>query len=85
MATFAYNAGAELFLLSNRWSPGTPVAYRRFARAADAIRFALEDLPPALLVGAFLEVDAERFNRNGICPLYESADYPLTRRPQVQD
>jgi hypothetical protein len=41
MATFAYNAGAELFLLSNRWSRERPVAYRQFARAADAIRFGI--------------------------------------------
>ena len=54
--------------------------YRRFARAADAIRFAVEELPSELLLGAYLEVDEERFNYLGIRQLYESADYPLTRR-----
>jgi hypothetical protein len=80
MATFAYNTEAEPFLLGNRWSRQQPVAYRRFASAAEAVRFAIEELPPALLLGAYLEVDEERLNRNGIRQLYESSDYPLTRR-----
>ena len=33
--------------------------YKRFAKAAQAIRFAMEDMPRACLVGAFLEVRAE--------------------------
>ena len=56
------------------------MGYRRFARAADAIRFAMEDLPPELLVGAYLEVEQGRFDDEGIRQLYESADYPLVRR-----
>ena len=80
MATFDYSTQAELFPTRARKSQRHSFGYRRFARAADAIRFAIEELPPALLVGAFLEVDEERFNDQGIRQLYESADYPLTRR-----
>jgi Arc/MetJ-type ribon-helix-helix transcriptional regulator len=55
------------------------IEYRRFASAADAIRYAIEELRPELLSGAYLEVDEERFDRNAIRRLYDSADYPLAR------
>jgi hypothetical protein len=84
MATLVYNAEAELFLLSKPRSRERPVAYRRFARAADGDRFAIEELPPALLLGASLGVDEERFNRNAIRQLYQSSDYPLTRRAEAR-
>ena len=50
------------------------------ARAADAVRFAIEELPPELLLGAFLEVDGERYGSEDIRRLYDSADFPLIRR-----
>ena len=56
MAEFDYNALAELFptrRLPRRQSFG----YKRFAKAALAIRFAMEDLPRGCLAGAFLEVN----------------------------
>jgi hypothetical protein len=79
-AAFDYGTEAELFPTRSRKVSRQPVGYRRFARAADAIRFAMEELPPALLLGAYLEVDEERFDHGGIRRLYESADYPLPRR-----
>jgi len=80
LAAFDFLAAAELFPTRNRRSTRQPVGYKRFARAADAIRFAIEDLPPEFLVGAYLEVDEERFDGVAIRRLYDSARYPLARR-----
>jgi len=80
MAGFDYSTEAELFPTRNRKSWRQPLGYRRFAQAADAIRFAIEELPPEFLPGAYLEVDEERYDKAGIRRLYESADYPLARR-----
>ena len=89
MAAFDYGTAAELFPTrdevrqapsrSGRRRRSYPVGYGRFARAAEAIRFAIEELPPELLVGAYLEVDEQRFDGDGIRRLYESDDYPLAR------
>ena len=57
-----------------------PAGYGRFAHAAYAIRFAIEELPSELLPDACLEVNAELFDRDGIRRLYDSEDYPLVRR-----
>ena len=80
MATFNYAAEAELFPTRGRLSKRQPVTYKRFGTAAEAVRYAIEELPPELLVGAYLEVDEERFDANGIRGLYASPDYPLPRR-----
>src|SRR5919198_5022995 len=56
VAAFDYAGEAELFP-TRRWrSTRSSYGYRRFARAADAIRFAIEELPPELLLGSVLEV-----------------------------
>jgi hypothetical protein len=87
-AAFDYGAEAELFP-TRRWkSARRSFAYRRFGNAAEAVRFAVEELPPELLSGAYLEVDEARFDAGGIRKLYDSAEYPLPRkkaaRPAVE-
>lgn len=80
MAEFDYSAAAELFPTRKKLPRRQPLGYQRFARAADAIRFAIEDLSPDLLNGAFLEVEERRYDSDGIRRLYESTEYPLARR-----
>jgi hypothetical protein len=79
MSSFDYNTEAELFPGRSRASKRHQMGYRRFGQAAEAIRFAIEVLPPELLLGAYLEVDEERFDSHGIRSLYASSDYPLAR------
>jgi hypothetical protein len=80
MVKFDYDAAAELFATKRRFRGHRPCGYKRFAQAADAIRFAIEDLPSECLVGAFLEVDELRYRSDDIRRLYESTQYPLSRR-----
>jgi len=78
VAKFDYSAPAELFPSLKRKIKSL-VKYRRFDKAADAIRFAMEELPAPLLLGAFIEIDEERLSHQEIRDLYESADYPLKK------
>jgi hypothetical protein len=80
MHRFGYGADAELFTSKSKWSRRAPVGYKRFARAADAIRFAVEDLPGDLLASAWLEIGDDRFNAADIFRLYEDEAYPLDRQ-----
>ena len=70
MITFDYSAEAELYPPRLRKSPHQRFGYRRFARAMDAVRFAIEELPAELLLGAVLEVDGERYGGEQIRRLY---------------
>lgn len=75
MAAFNYGIEAGLFTAKR-----VGLEYRRFARAAEAIRFAIEELPSNVLGGCCLEVDEDRYAGKAIRGLYESADFPLPRR-----
>jgi hypothetical protein len=78
--SFDYGAAAEMFSPMSRKARRQPLGYRRFARAAEAIRFAIEELSPQLLVGTYLEVAEHRYEGQQIRRLYESTGYPLDRR-----
>jgi len=80
MPAFSYNKAAELFPAAIRKKKRAGFAYRRFDTAADAVRFAIEELPADSLNGAYLQVDEARFDQNGIRTLYDSKDFPLARR-----
>jgi hypothetical protein len=77
-APFDFAAAAELFPCRYRKNR-RPIGYKRFDTAAEAIRFAVEELPAPLLNGTFLEIGGQRFDGDDIRALYEREDYPLTR------
>lgn len=76
---FDYKATAELFPGRNNRARPRALRYKRFASAADGIRFAIEQLPADVLLGAYLEVDGQRYDSRGIRYLYDCAEYPLPR------
>jgi hypothetical protein len=78
LSGFDYKAAAELFPSRSKKGRGH-VTYKRFDTAAEALRFAVEELGPQALLGAHLEVDEARFGSEEIRQLYESPAYPLPR------
>ncbi len=80
MIDFDYRAPAEVFACRSRGSSPRPVTYRRFDSGAEAVRFAIEELPSDVLFGTVLEVNEQRFDATQIRKLYDSKDYPLQRR-----
>jgi hypothetical protein len=77
-AIFDYSAPAEIFMVNGRQSRGR-ARYRRFATAAEAIHFVVEEVPEPLQVGVVMEVREERFDHRAIHALYAGEDYPLAR------
>ena len=75
---FDYGAPAELFPSRIKKGRGR-VGYKRFETAAEALRFAIEQIPAPALLGAYLEVDEVRFGFDEIRSLYGNAAYPLPR------
>jgi Arc/MetJ-type ribon-helix-helix transcriptional regulator len=78
MSKFDFSAPAELFPSRNR-KIANKVKYRRFDHASDAIRFAVEELPEPLLLGAYIEIDEERLGHKDIRALYDSENFPLKK------
>jgi hypothetical protein len=80
MVNVNYRAKAGLYhRVIGGWKKNAPLGYKRFRTAAGAIRFAIEQLPKKLLLGASLEVGDERYNEAEIRQLYDSEAYPLKR------
>ena len=78
MKKFDFAAPAELFPSRNR-KIANKVRYRRFDTAADAIRYAVEELPEPLLLGAYIEINESRLGHKDIRALYDCESYPLPR------
>jgi len=75
---FDFSAPAELF--PSRGKKGRiQWRYKRFDTAAEAIRFAMEEMTASALLGAYLEVEEARFGIEEIHYLYANAAYPLKR------
>jgi hypothetical protein len=73
---FDYSSPAELYL-SKRGRRQTE--YRRFATAAEAIGYAVEELRALRSLTASMQIGDERFNKNEIQRLYDDDDYPLPK------
>ena len=82
MRPFNFNTSAELFPAAIRKKKRAGFAYRRFGTAAEAVQFAIEELPADSLNGAYLQVEEARFDQSSIRSLYESEAFPLPRRPR---
>ena len=65
---FAYSSPAELYLSRRR---GRHTDYRRFATAAEAIRYAVEELRARRSLSAWMQVGEDRFNKEEINRLYD--------------
>ena len=73
--TFDYGSPAELFTAKRKGAPRKRLGYRRFATAAEALRFAVEDFPAIRTIGAWMQVGDERFDSNEIHRLYDSDEF----------
>lgn len=73
-----YSAPAELFPGKNT-KGSSQIGYRRFGSVADAVRFAVEDMPAIFLRGAVMQVDETRFDASQIRSLYDADGFPLVR------
>ena len=82
MENFNFNAPAELFPSRNR-KVVSKIKYRRFEKAAEAIRFAVEELPEPLLLGAYIQIDERRLGHREIRALYDGEGFPLKRAKQA--
>jgi hypothetical protein len=75
-----YAMEASLYYAKSPNSKQKALVFRRFEKAAEAIRYAVEDLAPNLLEGCSLEVNETRYLGREIRPLYEDRAFPLCRR-----
>jgi hypothetical protein len=76
MINFDYSAPADLYAAHGR----AGLRYRRFSKAAEAVRYAVEKLPDGALRTTSIEVDDERYDAKQIRALYEDDGYPFARK-----
>ena len=74
-----YLPEAELFAVQ-RQGRKRNLFYQRFDTAAEAIKFAIEEMP-ADSASLVLETEFSRFDAAGIAALYAAEAFPLARRP----
>jgi hypothetical protein len=79
MAQIDYTAPADFYPGRNMKNIRS-LQYRRFQTAAEALRFAIEEMPDKQLKSSILEVDEERFEGANLRQLYDHDAYPLSRK-----
>ena len=75
-----YRMEAGLYFAKSANTKQRSLVFRRFSRAAEAIRYAVEDLAPKVFDSCSLEVNGAHYFGREIRPLYDSGDFPLRRR-----
>ncbi|MFZ1990690.1 MAG: hypothetical protein WAW96_13075 [Alphaproteobacteria bacterium] len=80
MEDFNYGASAELYP-PKTGSYMRKIGYLRFARAAEAIRFAIEQLSAEQLLATYMEIGEQRYGHKDLRDLYRGDAYPLPRPP----
>ena len=75
--TFDYGIPAELFMGKRKGGARQPLRYRRFATAAEAIRFAVEELPAVRALGAWMQVGDQRFDGDDISMPLPEQRFPV--------
>ncbi|WP_363348477.1 hypothetical protein [Methylocystis echinoides] len=75
-----YFEQASLYYAKSAHRKQKALVFRRFDQAAEAIRFAIEDLAPEILQGSTLEINDTHYFGKQIRPLYDDSAFPLRRR-----
>lgn len=78
-----YRMEAALYFPRSVNAKQKSLCFRRFGRAAEAIRYAVEELAPKILNNCSLEVNGLYYFGHEIRPLYDSCDFPLRRRSKT--
>ena len=76
LSAFDFGAPAGVFTRM-RQGRGGAAKYRRFETAAEAIRYAVEELPSPLLPGITMEVGEDTLDHLQILRLYEDPRFPF--------
>ena len=84
MSRFDYAGPAEVFAGRSMRGPRT-MRYQRFETGAEALRYAIEVMPRANLLGAIVEADERRYWHGEIRKLYDAPEYPFVRKePKIE-